>query len=93
MFISIALDLVGPDSEKSVQKILSEYGIVKIQKNIYESFEFPSKRLGNLKKDLTDVIDMDDKIRIYQYPLDKCFKISYIQDRKWKRLSISSEAS
>ncbi len=91
MFIGIVLDLASMDSEKTIQKILAEYGIKKIQANLYESFEFPSKRLGNLKKDLTDSIDMDDKIRIYQYPLDKCFKISYIQDKKWKRLSISGE--
>jgi len=91
MFIGIVLDLASMDSEKTIQKILTEYGIKKVQSNLYESFEFPSKRLGNLKKDLTDSIDMDDKIRIYQYPLDKCFKISYIQDRKWKRLSISGE--
>lgn len=89
MFIGIVLDLASPDSEKMVQRILMEYGIKKIQINLYESFEFPSKRLGNLKKDLTEAIDMDDKIRIYQYPLDKCFKISYIQEKKWKRLSIS----
>ena len=93
MFISIVIEPVSMDSEKAIQKVVGEYGLKKVQKNVYESFEFPSKRLGNLKKDLTDVIDMDDKIRIYQYPLEKCFKISYIQEKKWKRLSISSEVS
>lgn len=91
MFISISLDLASTDGEQNVAKILKEYGIKKIQKNLYESFEFATKRLGNLKKDLTDCLDMDDKLRIYQFPLDKCFKISYIEDRKWKRLSISDQ--
>lgn len=90
MFVSISTDLVSIDSVKRLEKILLEYGIKKSQKNLYESFEFSTKRLGNLKKDVTDNLDMDDKIRIYQYPLDNCFKISYLEDKKWKRLSINN---
>ncbi|HNZ28102.1 MAG TPA: hypothetical protein PK385_07445 [Spirochaetota bacterium] len=90
MFIGISADLASIDSIKRFEKVLLEYGVKKSQKNLYESYEFPTKRLGNLKKDITDNLDMDDKIRIYQYPLDNCFKISYLEDKKWKRLSINN---
>ena len=89
MFVGIAVDFVTDDSKIKVDQILKEYGLKKIQINLYESFEFPSKKLGNLKKDITECLDMDDKLRLYQFPLDDTFKISYIENRKWKRLSIT----
>lgn len=91
MFISISVDLISDDSSMKMAKVLKEYGLKKIQANLYESFEFPSKRLGNLKKDITDCLDMDDLLRLYQYPLENSFKISYVENKKWKRLSISQE--
>jgi len=91
MFIAISIDLVTDDSVIKVDRVLKEYGLKKIQKNLYESFEFPSRRLGNLKKDITDCLDMDDLLRLYQYPLENSFKISYVEEKKWKRLSISQE--
>jgi len=89
MFIAISIDLVTDDSEIKLDKILKEYGIKEIQHNLYESFEFPLRNLGNLKRDMTECLDMDDKLRLYQFPLDDTFKISYIENRKWKRLSIT----
>jgi len=40
------------------------------------------------KKDISNELDMDDKLRIYQYPLENKFKVSYIEEKKWKRLSV-----
>jgi CRISPR-associated protein Cas2 len=88
MFIGISFDLATTDSQNSVLKILNEYGIKKTFTNLFESFEFPLKSLGNLKRDLTNSLDMDDKLRLYQYPLEGSFKISYIENGKWKRLSL-----
>ncbi len=88
MFISIIIDVATPDNEKQLNFILNDYGLRKIQKNVYESYDFMSKRLGNLKRDLSKSLDMDDKLRIYQYPLENTFKISFIENGKWKRLSI-----
>ena len=91
MFVGIAVDFVTDDSKIKVDQILKEYGLKKIQINLYESFEFLSRRLGNLKKDITDCLDMDDLLRLYQFPLENSFKISYVENKKWKRLSISQE--
>lgn len=88
MFISISLDLASPESENNVTKVMNEYGIKKIQSNLFESFEFPLNKLGNFKRDLSNCLDMYDNIRIYQYPLEETFKISYFISGKWKRLSI-----
>jgi len=89
MFIGINLDLASTDSKNSVLKILNEYGIKRTHDNLYESYDFPAIRLGNLKRDLTNCVDMDDSIRLYQFPLENTFKISSLQDGKWKRLSIN----
>ena len=88
MFISISLDLASPESQNNVIKIINEYGFKKIQSNLFESFEFPLNKLGNFKRDLTNCLDTYDNIRIYQYPLEDTFKISYFISGKWKRLSM-----
>ena len=91
MFVSIVIDPVSDDSKNKISKVIKEYGFKKVQENLYESFDFQTKKLGNIKKDLSDCIDMDDKLRIYQFPLEKSFKISYVEERKWKRLSITED--
>ncbi len=88
MFVAINLDLASVDSANNIKKIINEYGIKKVHSNLYESFEFPANRLGNLKREVTNCIDDYDKLRIYQYPLEDSFKISYIENKKWKKLSI-----
>lgn len=91
MFIGVSFDFISPDTKRDISKLLTEYGLQKVYDNVYESFEFSSKRLGSLKKDITGFLDMDDRLRIYQFPVDNSFKISYIEDRKWKRLSLVKE--
>jgi hypothetical protein len=89
MFIAVSIDMASPESENELFQILNDYGIIKRQHNLYESFEFLPNKLGNLKRDIAKCIDMDDKIRMYQYPLDNTLKISFVENGKWKRLSIS----
>jgi hypothetical protein len=88
MFMAVNIDLVSPDSQREISRLMTEYGIKKKQTNLFESFDFPVKKLGSLKRDLSQIVDMDDKLRLYQFPLEDTFKISYIEDGKWKRLSI-----
>ena len=88
MFISVSFDLMGPDTKNNVADLLKQYGVEKVHENLYETFDFPLKSLGNFKRDIAELLDMDDKLRIYQYPLDNTFKISYLKERKWKRLSV-----
>lgn len=88
MFIAICIDLASSESQRELIKLINEYGIEKKQINLYESYNFPAKKLGTFKRDVLQSLDMDDRIRLYQYPLDEAFKISYIENRKWKRLSI-----
>lgn len=89
MFVSINLDFATIDSKNKVIRVLKEYALKKVQENLYESYTFPVKRIGVFKKDITKCLDMDDRIRIYQYPIENTFTISYVQDRKWKRLKVS----
>ncbi len=89
MFVSVSFDVVSPDSKLQIKQALIEYGFKKIHDTHYESFDFLPTQLGGLKKDLALFLDSDDKLRIYQYPLENSFKISYIEEKKWKRLSIS----
>ena len=89
MFISVNIDMATTDHVDAIDKVLKEYGIKKVQDRLYESSDFITKSLGNLKKDISDIVDSDDKVIMYQFPLDDCFKISYLEERKWKRLSVS----
>jgi hypothetical protein len=89
MFISVNIDMATTDHVDAIDKVLKEYGIKKVQDRLYESSDFITKSLGNLKKDISDIVDSDDKVRMYQFPLDDCFKISYLEEHKWKRLSVS----
>lgn len=89
MFIAVNIDMASDDSKIAVIKILKEYGLNKVQENLYESFDFSEKKLGLLKKDITEVVDMDDNVRIYQFPLENTFKISSLQNKKWKKYSIN----
>lgn len=88
MFISVVYETIAGDSMSRVSSVLKQYGLKKILDNLYESYDFPSVKLGNLKKDLSEELDMDDKLRIYQYPLDNSFKVSFIEEKKWKRFSV-----
>jgi hypothetical protein len=88
MFIAINIDLASKDSEQEILKVINEYGIIKTQQNLFESFDFLPNKLGNLKRDIAKCIDMDDKLRLYQFPLENSFKISFVENGKWKRLSI-----
>ena len=88
MFIAVSLDLASADSVNNIKHIMNEYGIKRVHSNLHESFEFPSNKLGNLKREITNAVDVYDKLRIYQYPLEESFKISYLDNKKWKRLSI-----
>ncbi len=90
MFVSVTFDLISDGGKTGVTKVLREYGFKKVLYNNYESFEFPAVKLGSLKKDIQEHLDMDDKLRIYQYPIENEFKISFIEERKWKRLSIKT---
>ncbi len=88
MFISVVYDVVSTDSRKKISDVLKQFGLKKIMDTLYESYDFPAGKLGNLKKDISNELDMDDKLRIYQYPLENKFKVSYIEEKKWKRLSV-----
>ena len=67
MFISISIDLVSQDSSSRFISLMNQYGIKKIQANLFESFDFPSNKLGNLKREITDCLDSFDKLRMYQF--------------------------
>jgi CRISPR-associated protein Cas2 len=89
MFIAIYVDAAGQDSRKEIARVINEYGVKKVGPEMYESYEFLYKRVGNLKRDLTKCMDMDDRLRIYQYPVEDLYVISIYNNGKWKKLSVS----
>ena len=93
MFIAVNIDLASDDSKNNIRRILREFGLKKIMPNLYESFEFHPNQLGNFKRDILNNVDIYDKLRLYQFPLEETFKISYLDSKKWKRLSINRTKS
>ena len=55
MFISVNIDMATTDHVDAIDKVLKEYGIKKVQDRLYESSDFITKSLGNLKKDISDI--------------------------------------
>lgn len=88
MFVSVAYELMTEEARKKLGALLLQFGFQKKMSDLFECYDFPASKLGSLKKDIGDHLDMDDKLRIYQYPLDNKFKISYMEEKKWKRLSV-----
>jgi len=88
MFVSIHCDLGSDDHRKSVYSIISQYGCKQIMKDVFESTSLEENTLSRLKRDIDKKTDFYDTIRIYQYPINDAFVISYLNKKKWRRFVV-----
>lgn len=88
MFVSVAVDPGGEDSEKAVSGLLIRYGFTEVQKKLFESTHVNDKLLARLKLDLDRATDFYDNIRIYQYPIEKEMVITSLNENRWRRVVI-----
>lgn len=85
MFVSVLIEPGSLESGKSMIDILSKYGFQKIQRSCWESVKISEDEVTRLKVELDNVTDYYDKIRFYQYPVNSCFVISEMKQKKWRK--------
>jgi CRISPR-associated protein Cas2 len=85
MFVSVVLDPGRVDSARDLAAILSRYHFRKIQRACWECIQIGEQQLTDLKREIDQVTDYYDTIRMYQYPVNGCFAITELNHKKWKR--------
>lgn len=88
MFVSVYCDFSNDDHEKQISDLLIQYGFRRIMPRFFESTTVDKVTLDRVKKDIDRNTDYYDIIRIYQYPLESTLVISYLKEKKWKKLKI-----
>lgn len=91
MFISVVLDPGSIDSSRALSMVLTHFGFKKVQRAVWESTVINSGRILQLKREMDRVTDYYDKIRMYQFPVDGLFEITFLSQKKWRRCLIKPE--
>jgi CRISPR-associated protein Cas2 len=86
MFVSVALDPGSEERARELADLLLRYGFEKVQRGVWESSRIAQSSLDRLKGDLDRATDAYDRLRIYQYATDGTFVVSFMKDKKWRRL-------
>ncbi|MDR1375184.1 MAG: CRISPR-associated protein Cas2 [Treponema sp.] len=86
MFVSIAVDPGSEGRARELADLLSQYGLEKIQRGLWESAFISPDTLNRLKRDLDRATDAFDRLRIFQFPVNGTLVLSSLRDKKWRRL-------
>lgn len=87
MFVSVALDPGSEERARELSDLLLRYGFEKVQRGVWESARIAQASLDRLKSDLDRTTDAYDRLRIYQYAADGDFVVSFMKEKKWRRLA------
>jgi CRISPR-associated protein Cas2 len=86
MFVSIAVDPGSEGRAKELADLLSQYGLEKVQRGLWESAFISPDTLNRLKRDLDRATDAFDRLRIFQFPVNGTLVLSSLRDKRWRRL-------
>jgi CRISPR-associated protein Cas2 len=86
MFVSVALDPGSEERARELSDLLLRYGFEKVQRGLWESTSIAQPSLDRLKSDLDRATDAYDRLRLYQYSTDGVFVVSFMKEKKWRRL-------
>ena len=92
MFVSVILDPGGEESSRQLSEVLASYGFEKAQRACWESVSVNEKTLTKLKQDIDRVTDYYDSVRLYQFPVDGAFAVTFLMKKTWKRVVIKPPA-
>jgi CRISPR-associated protein Cas2 len=93
MFVAVACDPGSEDHRESIRRVLQQYGLKRIQEDLYESVTLRPDALPGLKKELDQASDGYDELRIFQYPMEGGLVISSLKDKKWRKIIVSSSGA
>ncbi len=86
--MAIVCDFANEDHRKEGEDLIVQYGFKRIMDNLFESTTIGEKHLVRLKKELDTITDSYDSLRFYQFPMDETFVISYLREKKWRKLVV-----
>ena len=86
MFVSIAVDSGSMERAKELADLLGQYGFKMVQRGLWESTNVTVDTLNRVKRDLDRATDSNDRLRMFQYPLEGTLVLSSLKDKKWRRL-------
>ncbi len=88
MFVAVACEFASEDHRASGYDLLAQYGFRKVLKDAFESTTLSDGALTRLKRDLDDIADSYDSIRLYQYPVEGTLAITVLKEKRWRRLVV-----
>ena len=88
MFVAVNCEFSSDDHKSAVFSILKQYGFEKILGDVFESTTIGETTLNRLKREIDQVTDSYDIIRMYQFPFDGTFAITALKDKKWRRFKL-----
>lgn len=90
MFVAVACEFANDDHRKTGYDLLVQYGFRKALRDVFESATVSETALNRLKKDLDRITDSYDSVRLYQFPVDGTFAITFLKEKKWRRLIVKA---
>ena len=72
MFVSVVLDPGGMETAKSLATVMARFNFKKIQLTV-------------LKREIDQITDYYDTLRIYQFPVNGNFAITELRHKKWRK--------
>ena len=86
MFVSIAVDPGSAERGQELSDLLAQYGYTRVQRFLWESTTVTEEDLSRLKRDLDYATDANDKLRLFQFPMEGTLVLSSLQNKLWRRL-------
>jgi len=86
MFVSIAVDPGSAGRARELSDLLTQYGFKKVQRFLWESTAVSSETLARVKRDLDNATDANDRLRLFQYPMDGTLVLSSLREKRWRRM-------
>ena len=86
MFVSIAVNAGSEGRARELADLLAQYGLVKVQRGLWESSSVTPATLARLKRDLDKATDAFDRLRFFQFPIDGTLVLTSLRDKKWRRV-------
>ena len=86
MFVSIAVDADSQERAAELADLLAQYGFQMVQRGLWESSTISPDTLNRVKRDLDRATDANDRLRLFQFPMEGTLVLSSLRDKKWRRM-------
>ena len=86
MYVAVAVDAGSEARAKELADLLAQYGLMKVQRGLWESADISPAALTRIKRDLDKATDAFDRLRFFQFPMEGTMVLTTLRDKKWRRM-------